>query len=96
MEKLDPLEDRILVKPDPRPGKIGSIYIPEQSQERPMVGTVVAVGPGKKNKKGEHEEKTGFKGGERITFAPMAGEELEIQDEEHILIRAENIIGLVR
>lgn len=96
MEKLDPLEDRILVKPDPRPDKVGNIYIPEQIQERPMVGTVIAVGPGKKNKKGEYEEKTGLKGGERVTYAPMAGEELEIRDEEHILIRAENIIGIVR
>jgi chaperonin GroES len=93
---FEPLADRILVKPDPSDEKTpGGIYLPDQSKERPMLGTVVNVGPGTKDKKGERKP-VGLNPGDRIAFAKLGGDEYEQDGEKHVVISREAVLGIVR
>ena len=91
-----PLADRILVRPDPSDDKTrGGIYLPEQSQERPMLGTVVEVGPGSKDNKG-NVTPVGLNTGDRIAFAKLGGDEYEQDGETLLVISREAVLGIVR
>lgn len=93
---VKPLEDRILVKPAERESMTDSgLYLPETSKERPMTGTVVAVGPGKLLDNGTIA-KPQVKKGDTVVFGKYAGTEVEIRGLEHMIMRESELLGIVQ
>ena len=95
MAKLTPLHDRILVRRLEEAETVrGGIIIPDTAKEKPQEGEVVAVGAGKKNEKGERQP-LDVKEGDRILFGKYAGNEIKIDGEEFLIIREEEVLGLL-
>ena len=93
--KLKPLGDRVLVKPAPKEEKTASgLYISSGAQEKPQQGEVIAVGPGKRNKKGEHIP-LDVKVGDQVLYGKFGGNEVKLDGEELLLLRAEDIYGIL-
>ena len=93
--KIRPLQDRILVKRVESEEKtVGGIIIPDNAKEKPMEGKVVAVGNGKVLNDGKIA-KPEVKAGDRILFSKYSGSEVKIDGEEHLILREEDILGIV-
>lgn len=89
------LDDRVLIKPSEAQEKTKhGIYLPEAAKEKPQVGKVLAVGPGKLNDKGERQPMT-VKKGDTVIFGKYAGTEIEIDGEKHLIVRENEILGVV-
>ncbi len=93
--KIRPLEDRILVKRiDEKEQKRGNIIIPDTAKEKPMEGKVIAVGSGKRDKDGKRAALE-VKAGDRILFGKYAGTEIKIDNEEHVILREDEVLGVI-
>jgi chaperonin GroES len=93
--KIRPLQDRIVVKRIEEEGKSpGGIIIPDTAKEKPMEGKVVAVGKGKILENGKIQP-LDIKKGDRILFSKYAGTEIKIEGEEHIIMREDDVLGVV-
>jgi len=93
--KLKPLNDRVLVKRMEMEEKTaGGIYIPDSAKEKPMKGKIVAAGPGKLDEAGKRVKMT-VKKGDEILFAKYAGTEINIDGEEHLVMREDDILAIV-
>ncbi|MBI9073838.1 MAG: co-chaperone GroES [Desulfatibacillum sp.] len=94
--KLQPLADRILVKrlAEETTTK-GGIIIPDTAKEKPAEGEIVAVGPGKTNDDGT---KTALevKVGDRVLFGKYSGTEVKIEGEEFLIMREDDVLGIVQ
>ncbi len=96
MEKLRPLHDRVLVKRlEEKEVKKGGIIIPDTAKEKPQEGEVVAVGPGKKTDDGKLQP-MGVKVGDKILFGKYSGSEVRVADEEHLIMREEDVVGILQ
>ena len=94
--KMKPLYDRVLVKRfEEKEQKKGSIIIPDTAKEKPMEGKVVAVGAGAVNKEGKRTPLE-VKVGDRILFGKYAGTEIKIDDKEHIILREDEVLGIIQ
>ena len=92
---VKPLQDRVLVKRIQGEAKTaGGIIIPDTAKEKPAEGMVVSVGPGRVLSDGQKVELT-VKKGDRILFSKYAGTEVKILDEEHLIMREDDILGVV-
>ncbi len=93
--KIRPLQDRIIVK---RIGEEetskGGIIIPDTAKEKPQEGKVVAVGKGKIRDDGVLQ-KLDIKKGDRVLFGKFAGTEVTLEGEEHLIIREDDVLGIV-
>jgi chaperonin GroES len=92
--KIKPLHDRVIVKRVAEEEKTkGGIIIPDSAKEAPAEGKVIAVGPGKR----EDGKLTPLdvKTGDRILFSKYAGTEVKIEGEEHLIMREEDILGII-
>jgi chaperonin GroES len=93
--KVKPLYDRVLIKRIELHEKVkGGIIIPDTAKEKPMEGKVIAVGSGKLDESGKRiplEVKTGNK----VLFGKYAGTEIKIDDEEHVILREDEILGII-
>lgn len=95
MAKLTPLYDRVLVKRFEVQEKTASgIYIPDSAKEKPSEGEVVAVGNGKVSDEGVSIKPT-VKVGDRVLFSKYAGTEVSFGDEELIIMREDDIFGIL-
>ena len=93
--KIRPLHDRILVKRLAEQEKTaGGLYIPDTAKEKPQEGKVVAVGKGKVNEDGKVIP-LDVKAGDRILFGKYSGSEIKIDGEEHLILREEDVLGIV-
>lgn len=93
--KISPLDDRILIKPTEAKERTESgIYLPEQAKERPMTGTVVALGPGKLSDNGERAKPT-VKKGDVVVYGNYAGTEVELDGTTHKIMRESELLGVV-
>ncbi len=93
--KLRPLQDRILVKRVEEAQQTkGGIIIPDSAKEKPAEGKVVAVGNGKLNDDGKRIPLE-IKKGDRILFSKYGGTEVQIEDEEHLIMREDDVLGVV-
>jgi chaperonin GroES len=93
--KLRPLQDRVIVKRVAEEEKTkGGIIIPDTAKEKPIEGKVVAVGNGKVLEDGKVRS-LDVKAGDRILFTKYAGTEVKLDGEEHLIIREEDILGVV-
>lgn len=94
--KFRPLHDRVLVKrtANEETSK-GGIIIPDSAKEKPQEGEVIAVGDGKRNEKGERI-KLDVKAGDRILFGKYSGSEIKMEGEEYVILREDEILGIVQ
>ncbi len=91
--KLQPLADRVLVKPIEKEEKTKSgIYLPDTAKEKPQEGEVVAVGPGKLDDNGKRVPMD-LKVGDRVIYAKYGGTEIKVDDEELIILRESDILA---
>ena len=92
--KIRPLQDRILVKRvDEEETTSGGIIIPDSAKEKPQAGQVVAVGPGKTLDSGEVAV-PGVNAGDRILFSKYAGTDVNVDGDEHIIIREDDVLAV--
>ena len=92
--KVKPLNDRVLVKRvDDKVQKRGGIIIPDTAKEKPMEGKVIAIGNGRMEK-GERVPME-IKVGDKILFGKYAGTEIKIDDNEHVILREEEVLGII-
>ena len=93
--KIRPLQDRILVKRLEGEEKTkGGIIIPDSAKEKPAEGKVVAVGKGKVDDEGKTHA-LDVKKGDKILFSKYAGTEVQIEGDEHIIIREDDVLGVI-
>lgn len=93
--KIRPLQDRIVVKRVEEEEKTsGGIIIPDTAKEKPMEGKVVAVGRGKVSEDGKLMP-LDVKKGDRVLFSKYAGTEVRIEGEEHLIMREEDVLGVI-
>ena len=93
--KIRPLQDRVIVKRIEEEGKSkGGIFIPDTAKEKPQEGKVVAVGKGKLNDDGKITP-LDVKVNDRILFGKYSGTEINVDGEEHLIMREEDILGIV-
>jgi chaperonin GroES len=93
--KIRPLQDRIVVKRVAEEEKTkGGIIIPDAAKEKPIEGEVVAVGSGKVLDDGKTRP-LDVKKGDRILFGKYSGTEIKIEGEEHLILREEEILGVI-
>ena len=93
--KVQPLYDRILLKRiDSKEQKKGGIIIPDSAKEKPMEGKVIAIGSGRLEK-GERIPLE-VKVGDTVLFGKYAGTEIKIDDEEHVILREDEVLGIIK
>jgi len=93
--KIKPLADRVLVEPKKEmETKKGGIIIPDSAKEKPMEGTVVAVGTGKRDDDGKLIPFT-VKVGDLVLMPKYGGTEVKIDDKEYQILREEDILGVI-
>jgi chaperonin GroES len=86
---LKPLYDKVVLKPDPKPERIGSIYLPETNDETSNLAEVVAVGPGKK------DQPMTVKVGDRVAFNIHCVQVMECDGMDYYVIEEDNIFGIL-
>ena len=93
--KLRPLQDRILVKRVEEESKTkGGIIIPDTAKEKPAEGEVIAVGIGRIDEAGKRIALE-IKKGDRILFGKYSGTEVKIEGEEYLIMREEDVLGII-
>ena len=93
--KVKPLYDRVLVKRiEDKEQRRGGIIIPDTAKEKPMEGKVVAVGAGRVSKDGSRI-KLELKTGDRVLFGKYAGQEIKIDDKDHVIIKEDEVLGII-
>lgn len=92
---VKPLQDRLLVRRVEEVEKTrGGIIIPDSAKERPLEGKVVAVGAGKRTEEGQVIA-LDVKAGDRILFGKYAGTEIKVDGVEHIILREDEVLGII-
>ena len=93
--KIRPLQDRVIVKRIEEEEKSkGGIFIPDTAKEKPQEGKVVAVGKGKVNDDGKITP-LDVKVNDRVLFGKYSGSEINIDGEEHLIMREDDILGII-
>ncbi len=87
---IKPLADRVLVEPAAAEEKTaGGLYIPDTAKEKPMRGTVVAVGNGKK------DEPITVKAGDSVLYGKYSGTEITVEGKEYLIMRESDIYAIL-
>ncbi len=87
---IKPLGDRVLIQPTAAEEVTASgIYIPDAAKEKPLKGTVIAVGQGTK------DEEMVLKAGDTVLFGKYAGTELQFEGEKYLMMRQSDVLGIV-
>jgi chaperonin GroES len=93
--KFKPLRDRVLVKFSSEEEKTaGGLFIPDSAKEKPQRGTIIAVGSGKITDDGKRQSMD-VKVGNTVLFDKYSGSKIKIDDEDYLIIREEDILGIV-
>ena len=94
--KLKPLGGRVIIEPiEQEEITAGGIILPETAKEKPQEGQVISVGKGKSNDEGKVFP-LDVKAGDRILFGKYSGTEIKIDDEEYLIMREEEVLGIVK
>jgi len=93
--KLKPLQDRIVVEAAPKEEKTASgIILPDSAQEKPLKGTVLAVGPGKRLDSGQLAP-VDVKKGDTVLYGKYSGTEVSVEGKDYIILRADDVLGVI-
>ena len=91
MAKIQPLADRVLVRPVAAEEKtIGGIIIPDSAKEKPLLGEVIAVGNGTK------DEAMVLNAGDQVLYGKYAGTELEYEGEKFLIMRQSDVLAILK
>jgi chaperonin GroES len=94
--KFRPLRDRVLVKRiEEKELKRGGIIIPDTAKEKPMEGKVIAVGTGRVDERGKRHV-LDVRAGDRALFGKYAGTEVKIDDVDHVILKEDEVLGIVQ
>jgi len=92
---LKPLDDRIVIKQsDAEEKTTGGIILPDTAREKPQIGTVVAIGPGKILDDGKRG-KMSVKKKDEVIYAKYMGSDIEIDGDKYVILRESDILGIV-
>ena len=87
---IKPLADRVLIEPAPAETKtVGGIIIPDTAKEKPLQGTIVAVG------KGTKDEEMVLKEGDTVLYGKYAGTELEFEGKKYLIMRQSDVVAVL-
>ena len=93
--KLRPLHDRILVKRIQEEAKTkGGLIIPDTAKEKPQEGKVIAVGKGRVDEDGKLRPLDVHKG-DRVLFTKYSGSEIQVEGEEHLIMREDDVLAVL-
>ena len=93
--KLTPLEDKIIVKQAEAQTQTASgLYIPDNAKEKPQRGEVLAVGPGRRDERGERIP-MGGKGGDKLLYSKNGGTEVHYEGEDYLIVGARDILAIL-
>ncbi|HUI66162.1 MAG TPA: co-chaperone GroES [Bacteroidota bacterium] len=93
--KIKPLADRVVIKPSPAEEKTkGGIILPDTAKEKPVVGEVVAIGPGKVTDDGKKVAPE-VKVGDKVLYGKYSGTEVTIEGEEYLIMREADVFAIV-
>ncbi|MEW5912348.1 MAG: co-chaperone GroES [Thermodesulfobacteriota bacterium] len=93
--KIKPLQDRVIVLRVEEENKTaGGIIIPDSAKEKPQQGKIMAVGPGKVLENGTKLAMT-VKKGDKVLFGKYSGSEVKIDGEEMLIMREDDILGII-
>jgi chaperonin GroES len=94
--KLQPLADRVVVRANEREEMTSSgIVLPDTAKEKPQEGTIVAVGPGRLNEKGERVPLE-LKSGDTVLYAKYAGTEIKNDGEELLILKESDVLAVLK
>jgi chaperonin GroES len=92
---IKPLADRILIEPAEAETKTQSgLFIPDNAKEKPMQGKIVAMGPGRKNDKGELIQPE-VKVGDRVLYGKYSGTEVMVDGKEYLIVKESDIFAVL-
>ena len=92
--KLTPLEDKIIVKQAEAQTQTASgLYIPDNAKEKPQQGEVLAVGPGRRDDKGERIPMD-VKVGDKVLYSKYGGTEVHYEGEDYLIVGARDILAI--
>ncbi|MBL8039777.1 MAG: co-chaperone GroES [Chthonomonas sp.] len=92
---LKPLHDRIIIEPAAKEEvTAGGIILPDSAQEKPLKGTVLAVGPGKRLDSGKVVE-VDVKVGETVLYGKYSGTEVSVSGKDYVILRADDVLAVV-
>lgn len=96
MNSIRPLSNKVLIKRAKAKTTKGGILLPDSAQEKPKEGTVIAVGPGKRDEEGQLHPTT-VKVGNKVLFSSYAGTEIttDDKDEELLILSEDDILGIL-
>ena len=88
---ITPLHDRVIIKriEDNVNQTAGGLFIPDTAKEKPQEGTVVAVGPGKK------DEPTTVQVGDKVLYGKYSGAELKLEGKDYLIVREADLLGII-
>ena len=93
--KLNPLADRVVVKPlDESEQMRGGLYIPDTAKEKPQQGEVIAVGPGKLSDEGKRIGPD-VKVGDRVLYGKYSGTEVTLDGEQYLILRESDVLAII-
>jgi chaperonin GroES len=93
MAKIEPLGDRVVIKPTPKEEvSKGGILLPDTAQEKPQEGKIIAVGPGRLTEDGKRIAME-VKKGDKVIYSKYAGTEFKLDDEELVIMREGDILA---
>jgi chaperonin GroES len=94
---LEPLEDRIVVKPSEEEETTASgIVIPDTAKERPQEGEVVAVGPGRFTEDGSARVPMDVKAGDKVIYSKYGGTEIKFEGDEYLILSARDVLAIIK
>ena len=94
--KVQPLGERVLVKRIEAEEKTaGGIVVPDTAKEKPKEGEIISLGTGKLDEKGE-KQPFNVKKGDKILFESYAGTEVTIDGEEYLVMKEDDILGIIK
>lgn len=93
--KLRPLDDRVVIKQSEAEEKTaGGIFLPDAAKEKPQIGKVVAIGPGKLLDDGKRS-KISVKKNDKVIYGKYIGNEVEIDGDKYVVLRESDLLGIV-
>ena len=93
--KLKPLADRLVVEPTEQEDVTASgIYVPDTAKEKPQEGTVVAIGPGRRDDDGDRIPMDVAEG-DKVLYAKYAGTEVKLEDNKYLILKESDILAIL-
>jgi len=93
MAKIEPLGDRVVIKPTPKEEvSKGGIVLPDTAKEKPQEGKIIAAGPGKLTEDGKRIAME-VKKGDKVIYSKYAGTEFKLDDDELVIMRESDILA---